>query len=188
MSEHLSPLELDEAAADLASPPHLAQCARCQQRVKALKADAGSMLDRPEAKAQLERLTKPKAARPSPWLLLVSLAATLGLFFLVTDPPKDRVKGAPTILLLDSAQNPVSTADIGQHLTLSVTAPAAKAVTVFATTRPNQRETLWSGDIKSGQRNDLMDLVVTPGDVELEAVFTSPDSTNATAKMTLKVR
>ncbi len=190
MSDHLSSLELDEVASGLsAGPPHLASCAECRARVSAVKQQNAALLARPEAKRQREALL-PAAPRRSTLRLvavLVPLAAALALFFVwprPATPTGDRIKGAPSVVLLDDHGNAVTHARPGQQLTLAVGAPGFKRVAIFTTGTDGGREPLWAGSIEDGPRVQLMQLEVTPGDVEVTAEFDEgPRRTTATTRL-----
>ncbi len=173
MSDHLSALALDELAAGLTpdEPAHLATCAPCRDRLAALRAANATFLAQPKAKAQLDRLAPP---RRLPWgrLVALPLAAALALFVLWPRPPTgDLIKGAPTVVLLDAAGNVVKEAKPGQRLDLAVGAPGFHRVTVYATGPDGKREQLYSGAIGDAARTTVMQLEVTPGDVEVTAEF-----------------
>ncbi len=175
MSEHLSPLQLDEVVAGLgAVPAHLEQCAQCTQQVAQLRAQSAAFLARPEAKRQLEALApKPQRGSLSRVLAIaLPLAAGIALFFAwPREVSEDRVKGAPTIMLLDGAGNAVTHAAPGSRLTLAVGAAGFSRVEVFAVDAEGKKESLYSGAVAAGARVPLTQLEVTPGDVTVTAVF-----------------
>lgn len=176
MSEHLSSLQLDEIAAGLgAAPAHLAGCVECAERVVALKKESAAFLSRPEARQQLERLAPAPPQRRSFLRVLaiaVPLAAGLALFLAWPRAPvEDRIKGAPTIALLDEAGNAVTHAAPGTKLTLAVGAAGFPNVTVTGVDATGKKDTLFAGPVAAGARVPLMQLEVTPGDVTVTAVF-----------------
>jgi hypothetical protein len=175
MNEHLSALQLDEIVAGLnPAPLHLAGCAECSQRVEALKKESAAFLARPEARAQLERLSPAPQRRSFLRVLAIAvpLAAGLALFFAWPRPGvEDRIKGAPTIALLDEAGNAVTHAAPGRKLTLAVGAAGFPRVTVTAVDASGKIDALYSGPVAAGARVPLMQLEVTPGDVTVTAVF-----------------
>ncbi len=175
MSEHLSALQLDEVVAGFGeAPAHLSHCAQCRQRVEQLRVESVAFMARPEAKRQLEALA-PKPARGSFLRVLaiaLPLAAGIALFFAWPRAvPEDRVKGAPTIMLLDGAGNTVTHAAPGSRLTLAVGAAGFSRVEVFAVDAEGKKESLYSGAVTAGARVPLTQLEVTPGDVTVTAVF-----------------
>lgn len=176
MSEHLSSLQLDEVAAGLVAPPaHVAACAECSQRLDTLKTQSVAFLRRPEAKKQLEKLSPPPVRRGSFLRVLavvVPLAAGLALFLAWPRAPvEDRIKGAPTVVLLDAAGNLVTHAPVGTKLTLAVGAAGFPRVSVFTVNADGTKDSLYSGAVAAGARVPIAQLEVTPGDVTVMAVF-----------------
>ena len=191
MSEHLSALQLDEIAAGLApAPEHLAGCAECGQRLEALRKERAAFLARPEAKRQLERLAPAPERRSFLRVLaiVVPLAAGLALFFAWprTPPVEDRIKGAPTVVLLDGSGTAVTHAAPGTKLTLAVGTGGFPRVRVFSLDAQGKKEPLYSGPVAAGARVPLMQLEVTPGDVTVTAEFEG-DSGQQSASVTLAV-
>lgn len=175
MSEHLSALELDELAAGLmVAPQHLATCEACARKLQALQQQHAAFLARPEAKRQLEQLA-PSAPRRTflrGLAIALPLAAGLALFFAwPRGPVEDRIKGAPTLMLLNEAGKVVTHAAPGDRLTLAVGSAGFSRVEVFAVDGNGLEEPLYSGDVASGALVPLMRLEVTPGDVTVIAVF-----------------
>ena len=175
MSEHLSSLQLDEVVAGLGdAPAHLSHCPQCRQQIEQLRGQSAAFMARPEAKRQLEVLA-PKPQRGSFLRVLaiaLPLAVGIALFFAwPREIPEDRVKGAPTILLLDGAGNAVTHAAPGSRLTLAVGAAGFSRVEIFAVDAEGKREALYSGAVAAGARVPLTQLEVTPGDVTVTAVF-----------------
>lgn len=194
MSDHLSPLALDEVAAGLSSgEPHLSGCEACRAKVAELKASNAALVARPEAGRQLGALlpAEKKNNLLRIFAVVAPLAAGLVLFFAWPTAPQpgdgDRLKGAPTISLRDAQGNAVTKATPGQRLTLSVGAAGFSRVTVSSTAADGGHETLFSGGVESGAQVGLMELEVTPGDVELTAEFSDGTRTE-TAKVRLEVR
>jgi len=177
VSEHLSALQLDEIVAGLApAPEHLARCADCSARLEALRQESAAFLSRPEAMAQLARLAP--APPPRSFLrlaaLAVPLAAGLAIFLAWPKAPvEDRIKGAPTVVLLDVSGNAVTHAAPGTKLTLAVGSGGFPRVRVFAIDAQGNKESLYSGPVASGARVPLSQLEVTPGDVTVTAEFES---------------
>ena len=175
MSEHLSALQLDELAAGLsAAPPHLATCDACARKLEALRTEQAAFLARPEAKRQLDTLMP--APQPRSFLRVLAialpLAAGLTLFFAWPRAPiEDRIKGAPTVMLLDEAGKVVTHAAPGERLTLAVGSAGFSRVEVFALDARGNKEPLYSGDVAPGALVPLTRLEVTPGDVTVTAVF-----------------
>lgn len=175
MSEHLSALQLDEIAAGLAAAPeHLTGCAPCTQRLEALQAQHAAFLARPEAKRQLERLAPAPTRRSVVRWLAVAAPLAAGLALLLAWPgeqPSDRIKGAPTVMLLDEQGTPVTRARVGQTLTLAVGSAGFTKVRVFAIDAAGAREDLFAGPVAAGARVPLRQLEVTPGNVSVVAEF-----------------
>lgn len=190
MSEHLSALQLDELAAGLApAPEHLAGCPGCSARLEALRQERAAFLARPEARQQLERLAPPPQRRPflRGLALVVSLAAGLALFLAWPRAPvEDRLKGAPTVALLDETGNAVTHAAPGTKLTLAVGTGGFPRVRVFALDAQGKKEPLYSGPVAAGARVPLLQLEVTPGDVTVTAEFES-DTEQKSASVKLAV-
>lgn len=172
MSEHLSALQLDEVAAGLSpAPEHVAACSQCSSQLGALRAQSAAFLARPEAKRQVEALAPAPRRRSFLWLA-VPLAAGIALSFAwPREVPEDRLKGSPTVVLLDGAGNAVTHAAPGTQLTLAVGAAGFSRVQVFAVDAEGKQESLYSGAVAAGARVPLTQLVVTPGDVTVTAVF-----------------
>lgn len=175
MTEHLSALQLDELAAGLTTPPeHLASCPQCLKQLAQLRAESAAFLARPEAQQQLGRLLPPPQRRPLGRLLAIALPLAAVLALLLTwpkAPVEDRIKGAPTVMLLDGTGNPVTHAAPGTKLTLVVGSAGFPRVTVFTLAEDGTREPLYAGPVAAGARVPLMKLEVTPGDVTVVAVF-----------------
>lgn len=191
MSEHLSALQLDEVAAGLGEvPAHLASCAQCAARLSALKAENAAFLARPQAKKQLEAFAPPPAQsrRTSLTIILVATAASLAMLFgLPRVRPEDRIKGAPSVVLLDAAGNSVTHAPPGSRLTLAVGAAGFQTVDVFAVDAEGKQEPLYSGNVAAGARVPLAQVEVTPGDVTVTAVFSRVGAENQTVSVKLAV-
>lgn len=173
MSEHLSALQLDELAAGLGTAPaHLASCAECSRRLATLRAESAAFLARPEAKRQLEALAPAPPRRSFVPILMLAAAAGLALFFAwPKEVQEDRLKGAPTVVLLDEAGNAVTHTTPGARLTLAVGAAGYARVEVFAVDAEGKKESLYAGPVAAGARVPLTQLEVTPGDVTVTAVF-----------------
>lgn len=169
MSEHLSSLVLDEIAAGLApTPEHVASCEQCAAALTNLRAQNAAFLARPEAKAQQARLVP---SRRSMLWAVPALAAGVALFVFWPNESTNRIKGAPTVVLLDTAGNEVTRANSGQRLTLAVGGAGAASVTISAVDVNGKREQLFAGAIAPGARVPVMELEVTPGDVTVIADF-----------------
>ena len=192
MSEHLSALQLDEVAAEAGPlPEHLATCALCLQKVEVLRAESLGFLSRPEARRQLEKLA-PAPAKRSSFLRVLAvalpLAAGLALFLnWQRAPVEDRIKGSPTVMLLDEKGDAVTQAAPGTKLTLVVGAAGYPRVEVFAIDAAGQRLPLFAGNVAPGARVPLMQLEVTPGDVTVTAVFERDDHQTQSASVRLTV-
>ena len=192
MSEHLSPLQLDEVAAEVgAVPEHLATCAACTQKVVVLRTERLEFMSRPEAKRQLEKFA-PAAPKKSSFLRVLAVALPLAagvalVFAWQRAPVEDRIKGAPTVMLLDEKGNAVTQAAPGAKLTLVVGAAGYPRVEVFAVDEKGQRSPLFAGNVAPGARVPLMQLEVTPGDVTVTAVFERDDSQTQSASVRLTV-
>lgn len=169
MSEHLSALALDEIASGLApASEHVTSCAQCAAALTALRAQNAAFLARPEARAQQARLAP---SRRSMLWLAPALAAGVALFVFWPNAPTERIKGSPTVVLLDAAGNEVTRASEGQRLTLAVGGAGASSVKVSAVDANGKREPLFAGEIAPGPRVPVMELEVTPGDVTVIAEF-----------------
>ncbi|MFT3707587.1 MAG: hypothetical protein QM817_07940 [Archangium sp.] len=186
MSDHLSALQLDELAAGGVPDAHLNSCTECTAKFEALKKQNEAVLAMPQARALESKLisqhvAKPLAAPMRALLVLAPLAASLLLFFLW---PKDsieeenRIKGAPMVMLLDAKGATVTTAKVGDALSLALkfSGTEKRKVTVFAADTSGKREQLWSGDVQPNERAVISTLQVTPGDVEVIAEFGPPAS------------
>lgn len=186
MSEHLSALQLDEIAAGLAQPPeHVTGCAVCAKKLESLRAQHAAFMERAEAKLQVAKLTAPP--NRSFWRIAaavaVPLAAAFAIFFLVPRDDGTRIKGAPTVMLLDAKGTAVTSAKPGDKLTLAVGSGGATKVKVSADDGHGRKDVLFDGPIAAGARVPLMELEVTPGDVTVTAEFEG----GATAKLELDV-
>lgn len=182
MSEHLSSLQLDEVAAGLApAPEHLTGCAECAAKLSALKTQNAAFLALPRAQAQLKSMAIEKPQRRAMlWLVPLAAAIAIGVF-VQRDDASERLKGRASIVLLDSKNEPVTEASVGQKLTLAVGGAGAKSVKVVEV---ETGETIFSGAIAQGARVPLMQLEVTPGDVTLRAEFDD----GAAAQVRLRVK
>jgi hypothetical protein len=176
VSEHLSPLQLDEIAAGLMpAPQHATSCAQCATHLEDLRKQSAAFLARPEAKQQLQRLSPAAPPRRSFLRVLaiaVPLAAGLALFLAWPRAPvEDRIKGAPTVMLLDGSGQAVTHANPGQKLTLAVGSAGFSRVRVVAVDTAGKKDELYAGPIAAGAKVPLMQLEVTPGDVTVTAEF-----------------
>jgi hypothetical protein len=174
VSEHLSSLQVDEIAAGLSPvPEHVVQCAACAQQLEAIKAQNAAFLARPQAKAQVARLSEPpRRSFLRIAAVAVPLAAGIALFFAMpADRPVERIKGAASVVLLDASGQPVTRAVPGQKLTLAVGSGGAARAKVSAVDAQGKTEVLFDGPIAAGARVPLMELEVTPGDVTVTAEF-----------------
>lgn len=188
MSTHLSPLELDEAASGLlVDQAHLETCDECRSLVAQRLAQNAKFLQQPRAKAQFEALASPRKRIPLRFALVAfPLAAALALFVFLPRTADERLKGAPTVTLLDQAGNVVTHAPPGQQLTLAVGSTDFPHVKVSARADDGSSSTLFEGDVARGARVPVMKLEVTPGNVQLTADF-SDGERRATATTTLLV-
>ena len=174
MSEHLSSLRLDEIAAGLVLPPaHLASCEDCTRGLELLQKERAAFLARPEAARQLEKLAPLPQRRSFLRVLVIAVPLAAGLALFLTWPrgPEERIKGSPTVMLLNEAGNVVTHASPGEKLTLAVGSAGFPRVEVFASDARGNKEPLYSGDVASGALVPLTRLEVTPGDVTVTAVF-----------------
>jgi hypothetical protein len=176
---HLSALALDEVAAGLALQDddrlHLETCAECRAKRDALVSSNRALLSSRPAALTFEALT-PKR---SPWRLAlavaVPLAAALALFLLPQPTSTDsRLKGGFTLELLDRTGKPVHTAHPGAGLDLAVGGAGAPRVAVFAIDAHRIVTPLFVGDLHGKALEKVAHLDVTPGDVTVLAVFSSP--------------
>lgn len=184
MSDHLSALQLDEVAAGGAAHPHLTSCAECTAKLEALKKQNAVVMAMPQARAlesklMAQHVAKPLAAPMRALLVLAPLAASLLLFFLWPKPPVDedgRIKGAPMVMLLDSKGSTVTSAKVGDELSLALrfSGDQPRKVAVFAIDATGKKESLWAGEVKPGEKSVITKLQVTPGNVEVVAEFSPP--------------
>lgn len=190
MSAHLSPLQLDEIVAGLApAPEHVSHCAACAKRLERLRVESAAFLARPEAKRQLLLFTPapPRRSLLRVLAVVVPLAAGVALFMSWPRAPvEDRIKGAPTVMLLDQTGLPVTHAAPGTKLTLAVGAAGFPRVRVFTLDAAGKQEELYAGPAAAGARVPLRQLEVTPGDVTVTAEF-ERDGERRTASVTLAV-
>jgi hypothetical protein len=182
---HLSALQLDEQLTGAPPDAHLETCAECRRRLEQAKRDHAALLARPAARALEAKLLERHAARPlsAPLrtvLWLAPLAASLLLFFAWPRGADDgdRVKGAPMVMLLDDKGVAVTSARVGDALSLAVRFSGAepRQVTVVAVDATGKRDKLWAGSVRPNERVALSQLVVTPGNVEVIAEFAPPAS------------
>lgn len=194
MSDHVSPLVLDEAAAGLPLDPeaqvHLDTCDTCHAALEAATAARAKVAAMPGAQRTLDALlakteapasAPPKKAAPR-WLTIAAvalpLAAGLALFVFspVTPSSETRLKGAPTVELLDAQGRTVTRAKVGDTLTLAVGGAGLGYAVVLAVDGQGVT-TLWPkeggelGGIAPGARVTLDAFTVTPGNVRLIALF-----------------
>lgn len=174
MSEHLSALQLDEIATGLvAAPEHVSSCAVCAERLAALRTSYSSFLARSEAQQQMKAL-QPRRSSVRLVAVAASLAAALALFFAWPNSPNaERLKGSPTVMLLDEAGQPVTHAAPGSKLTLAVGSAGFSRVRIVATDDAGKEDELYRGPVAAGTRVPLMQLEVSPGDVTVTAEFES---------------
>lgn len=197
--EHLSALEFDEVAAGLIPrPPHLERCGSCRTHIDELVQANAAILETAEAKRRLAALVGhasrassslalgPKNSVPplSRWRRVALVAAPLaaGVALLLAWPREPltdgaQLKGGPAVRLLDGSNRSVEKASPGQTLTLAVGTGGFSHGAVFVVDAEGKAEILWPTDGKTyaplppGAEVRLIDLVVTPGDVTIKAVF-----------------
>lgn len=193
MSDHVSQLVLDEAAAGLPVDPeaqvHLDTCDTCHAALEAAKATRERITAMPGAQRTLNALlAKTEAPAPAPkkpaprWLTIAAvalpLAAGLALFVFapVTPSTDTRLKGAPTVELLDAQGRAVTRAKVGDTLKLAVGGAGLGYAVVLAVDGQGVT-TLWPkdggelGGVAPGARVTLDAFTVTPGNVRLIALF-----------------
>lgn len=178
MTDHLSALALDEAAAALPltdpDAAHLTACADCQARLAALKQTDAALLASPAAQRTLAALSPP---RRTPRLLVLagSLALAAGLSLWLTtslsNPQPTGLKGAPELVLLTPEGVAVTHAAPGESLDLGVGGAGHTHATVFAIDATGGLSTLFTGPLRGGAREKLTRVRVTPGDVLVLAFF-----------------
>lgn len=190
MSEHLSALALDEAAASLPlgadAQAHVQACAQCRARIEALKADNARVLASPHGVAVRNELVgrhAAKAARPSRrWILpaLSALAAAVVLFVFVPRPSvpsdQDRLKGSPAIAVLRDGTT-ITSARVGERVGLQLSPAGLSHAAVFAVD-DGEVVRLWPRASESMARLKREGIVtlddafeVTAGSVTLHAAF-----------------
>lgn len=192
MSEHLSPLALDELAVgdpNEAARQHLDGCPACRARLDELKKAASELSTMPAFERTLAALdtARPPARRGVepvrrrwPALLAVAVPLAAALVFVVVSARHDevRLKGAPTLELL-RAERPVTSARPGETVTLAVGGAGSTHALVFAIDAEGTVSRLWpsgaaAAPIDPGARVRLSpSFEVTPGSLELVAFFTS---------------
>lgn len=174
MTEHLSSLQLDEIAAGLVTAPeHVSSCTQCAESLAVLRVSSSSFLARPEAQRQMKALLTRRSLVPV-FAVAASFAAAVVLFLAWPQPTTgDRLKGSPTVMLLDESGQPVTHAPPGSKLTLAVGTAGFSRVRVFATDDAGKKDELYRGAVSPGARVPLMQLEVSPGDVTVTAEFES---------------
>ena len=190
MSEHLSPLVLDELAVgdpNDAAKAHLEGCASCRARLEEVKAAALQVMSMPrfeqtfaalETHAPVVTPLPKKARRLWPALVAVAVPLAAALVFLVMSPSDDgtRLKGTPTIELLLN-DRPVTKARPGETVTLAVGSVGKAHALVIAVDSSGTVSRLWpqedsSGAIAFGARVLLSpSFDVTPGSLLLVGFF-----------------
>lgn len=208
MTDHLSSLALDEAAVELpledSARAHLDGCGQCQAALAERRALNARLLADPRAQALKARLLggapasspAPAAARARParrWVLAaVPLAAALAVFLTVAlrrpDGGGDRVKGAPTVELMQDGR-PVRRAPVGARLRVAIGAAGHGFAAVLAVDPASGAlEPLWPAAgamaaAPTGARTPVgPELEVTPGDTRVVAVFADTAASAADAK------
>ncbi len=203
MNTHLSALELDEIASGLAPKvPHLAECETCSARLKSFEENALAFGARPQAQILRERLVAKATStgrRRRLALILVPLAAALALFFVPQlrneNQSQSRIKGAPTVALLNAKGVSVRDAAPGEQLTLSVGGAGFRFARVVVTESDGTTAQVWPiegkhyGRLPQGASASLRELVVTPGDVVVTASFANEElELSAKAAHTVELR
>lgn len=198
MSEHLSPLALDELAVgdpNETAKAHLDGCAACRLELDAVRAAALQVRAMPAFEQTFAALdTERPVVAPLPkktrrlWPALVAVAVPLAaaLVFLVLSPPDDdtRLKGAPTVELL-LKDRPVTTAQPGDTVTLAVGGAGKTHALVLAIDASGAVSRLWpqepqSAPIAAGARVPLSpSFDVTPGSLMLVGFFTDASQPSA---------
>lgn len=169
MTEHLSNLELDELAAGLESAPgrsaHAEQCEDCRRRLAGRRTQSESLMASVEARRVLSGLRGPDAreapeARPAPkarrWLWgapLVPVAVALAVVLWPEPPAPVRLKGAPTVALLDSSGRAVTQARVGERVRLAVGGAGLSRVVVLAVDERGEPARLWP--LEAGEAAEL---------------------------------
>ncbi len=191
MAEHLSALVLDELAAGLPVAPadarHAKECAPCAQRLDALHTERAQIAASPRfeeaftaavARGKVVPLRRRALAVAAPLLALAAAAAV----FVLRPPARplsdgDRLKGGPSVELLSQAGAPVTSARVGDTLTLAVGSAGFAHALVLAVDARGELTVLWPAGLESeplppGARVRLgAGFQVTPGDVEVLALF-----------------
>jgi hypothetical protein len=178
VTDHLSALALDEAAAALPltepDAAHLTACPDCQARLVALKQTNDALLASPAAQRTLAALAPPRRA-PRLVLLAGSLALAAGLSLWLTTslarPEPTGLKGALELVLLTPEGVAVTHAAPGESLDLGLGGAGHTHATVFAVDAAGGLSTLFTGALRGGAREKLTRLRVTPGDVLVLAFF-----------------
>lgn len=204
MSEHLSPLALDELAvgdATDAAKAHLDDCASCRLKLDAVRAAALQVTSMPAFEQTLAALEQPKpAATPAPGtrrrlLTLVAVAVPLAaalVFFVLS--PRDggiRLKGAPSLELL-AKDGPVTSGWPGEMVTLAVGGAGHSHALVFSIDESGTVSRLWPADaraapIAAGARVLLSpSLDITPGSFLLVGFFSEAAQPASPVSMALE--
>ncbi|MHB8872593.1 MAG: hypothetical protein ACYC8T_02800 [Myxococcaceae bacterium] len=196
MADHLSALQLDEAAAGIpsaADQAHLRDCSGCAAQVRQLEASRSALLATAESGRRLEALRQAAAraqgsgqalgpGRARRWARLGSavalpLAAAV-LLFVVWQPDGDRLKGAVSLELLSDSGAPVQQTRVGQHVTLAVGGAGYLRAAVLAVDEGGRVSRVWpaagtqTAPIGAGAQVRLEPgFEVTPGSVTLYAFF-----------------
>jgi hypothetical protein len=193
MSEHLSALALDEAAAGEALAPevraHLDGCAACAQKVQARKEQGAALVASSEGRRRLEAVSatvEAKPARgPAPVHPLVRLAFVASLpiaaaltLFLLSPRTVERLKGGVSVELIDSTGTAATRVVVGQRLQLAAGPAGRSFALVFTVSEGGAVTQVWPEDrrqadpIPPGSRTILIpSLEVTPGSFTVHACF-----------------
>lgn len=193
MSEHLSALALDEAAAGEAlaaeAKQHLEGCAACARKVQTRKEQGAALVASAEGRRRLEAVSaalEPKASSgPAPVHPLVRLAFVASLplaaaltLFLLSPRTVERLKGGASVELIDSTGKTVTRVVVGQRLELAA-GPAGRSFAVVFTVGESGAVTqVWPDDrrqadpVPPGARAILIpSMEVTPGSFTVHACF-----------------
>ena len=189
MSEHLSALDLHEAAAGLAPPAastHLEGCAECRAKLGELSAARAAVIADPAFRHTRARIPTPKANLR--WWL-ASAGVTVAAVALLVLPakllPGTRAKGAAALSLRTGTGAEVTAPRVGDRVVLRLSAGPHRQALAVAIDGHGAAEQLWpigtggkSGAVAPGEHVSLGQ-VVTPGAARVVAAFSDEPVTLA---------
>jgi predicted anti-sigma-YlaC factor YlaD len=188
MSDHVSSLDLDEAAAGMAearAQAHLAACAECRGKLDAVAVSRQAVIAAPALRQTRGRLPKVRSLRPWLWTGAAAGAAALLLVLLPLRAPRGTLaKGGAGLSLRTLAGAEATAPRIGEEVALRLSAGPHHHVLAVAIDEAGRAAPLWpageagrtSGAVRPGAHLSAP-MLVTAGAVRVVAAFSDESIT-----------